>query len=346
MKKILVIEDHQRARNTLVDILTLAGYDVEASGDGREGVRKTMQIIPDLIICDVLLPELSGYQILEFLKKSNVTQDIPFIFMVDSTAPEDIRKGMSLGADDYFIRPIDSVDLLSAIATRLSKSRKGPKGLDDQLSILDEVRGMEILQGLCKDEEVRKYLSREQIFKEGDVPRYLYVVKTGRVEISKSNHHGKELVLDVFDPGDFFGYEDLVFDLPHRDSALAMDNDVSVLLVPRKDFLEALLSNRQFSALIIKHLATAIERKEQRMLSIAYDSVRKRIATALIRLGPQGKNKGTGVKVFRQDLSNMVGTAKESVSRTLSEFRKENLIEIRGGKITIINLEGLANLQG
>lgn len=345
MEKILVLEADHDVRHNLVEILTLAGYEVEASSDGREGVKKTMQIMPDLIICNMLLPALSGYQILEVIRKSNITQDIPFIFIVDSTVPEDIRKGMSMGADDFLTRPLDSVDLLNAISTRLLKSRKRVMGLEDRQGILDEARGLEVLHKLGQGKEVRKYLPREKIFTEGDVPRYLYVVKKGRVEITKSNNYHKELVLDVFDPGDFFGYEDLVFDLPHRDSALAM-TDTSVLLVPRKDFLETLLANLQFSALIIKHLAAAIERKEQRMLSIAYDSVRKRIAAALIRLGPQGKNSGEGVKVFRQDLSNMVGTAKESVSRTLSEFRKEHLIDIRNGKITILNLEGLANLQG
>ena len=346
MEKILVVEESAQIRQNIEEILKLSGYDVYSAANGRSGVRQTMQLLPDLILCDVLLPELSGFQVLEILKKSNLTQDIPLIFLTHEAASEDIRKGMSLGADDYLIKPIDNVDLLDAVSARLKKRKKSLTLIDRQVTLYDDVRGLRILDKMSRNQEVRHFAARERIFSEGDVPRYLYVVKSGRVEIYKANNHGKQLVLDVFNAGDFFGYEDLVFNLPHRDSALAIDHQTRIILIPRSEFLQALLANRQFSALIIKHLASAIESKEQRMLSIAYDSVRKRIANALIQLSDHAKSSGDGVKIFRQDLSNMVGTAKESVSRTLSEFRKEKLIEIRQGKITILNLERLANLQG
>ncbi|NND31182.1 MAG: response regulator [Saprospiraceae bacterium] len=346
MEKILVLEESRDLRHNIEGILKLSGYEVYTAADGRRGVKQTMQLLPDLILCDVLLPELSGFQVLEILKRSNVTQDIPVIFLTNEAGSDDIRKGMSLGADDYLIKPIDNVDLLDAVAARLKKNKKVLEQTDAQVSLFDDARGLQILEELGRNQEVRLFAARERIFAEGDVPRYLYMVKSGRVEIFKTNNHGKELVLDVFSAGDFFGYEDLVFNLPHHDNALAIDNQTRILLIPRSLFLETLLTNRQFSALIIKHLANAIETKEQRMLSIAYDSVRKRIANALIRLSEHAKANGDGVKIFRQDLSNMVGTAKESVSRTLSEFRKEKLIEIRQGKITILNKDRLANLQG
>ena len=343
MRKILVIEDNLEVCENIAEILELSDYEVDTAFDGRQGLRKIMDWLPDLILCDIDLPNLSGIQILEILKKSSHTIDIPFIFITAKVSREEIRKGMTLGADDYITKPFDSVDLLDAVNIRLKKRSRIPQeSAATPAKLYDPSKGMEALEEIAEGKEMRKYARREAIFKEGQPARYLYLIRSGRVKTYKCNRIGKEFVTDVFMPGDFFGLEALVFEIPHRDSAMSLER-ADVQLIPREDFTELLGKDRHFSALVLKTLAATIEDQEERMLSIAYDSVRKRIANALIKLSDHCRQ-SCSIKVLREDLSNMVGTAKESVSRTLSDFKNEKLIEIDRGRITILHPDKLANL--
>ena len=174
--------------------------------------------------------------------------------------------------------------------------------------------------------------------------RYLYIVKRGRVKQSKTNQVGKELVTDIFNPGDFFGAEALVFDMPSKTSAMAIEA-CEIQLIPKEAFLQALASEPYFDALILNHLALSIQQKEDKLLSMAYDSVRKRIADALLLLSEDPPDKQGGVQMLQEDISQLVGSATESVSRTLSEFRSKNYIEMSCGKIHILQRERLANIM-
>src|SRR5690606_34936944 len=101
MKKILLIEDNQNVRETTADILTLAGYEVITAESGKAGVQEALSALPDLIICDIMMPGLDGYGVLHILSKRAETAGIPFIFLTAKSEKADVRKGMNLGADDY-----------------------------------------------------------------------------------------------------------------------------------------------------------------------------------------------------------------------------------------------------
>ena len=119
MRTILIIDDHKDIRENIAEILSLDGYKTLQAEDGRRGVEQAITNKPDLIVCDIMMPELDGYGVLHLLKKNPETQDIPFVFLTAKADRSDFRKGMDMGADDYITKTFDDFELLNAIETRL-----------------------------------------------------------------------------------------------------------------------------------------------------------------------------------------------------------------------------------
>lgn len=124
MKKVLVIEDDSYVRFGIKELLSGEGFKVYTAEDGREGAGMAGEILPDIIICDIMMPGLDGYKVLESLREDDLTSSIPFIFLTAKAEMRDLRKGMELGADDYIIKPFESDTLLSAVNTRLQKKER------------------------------------------------------------------------------------------------------------------------------------------------------------------------------------------------------------------------------
>jgi len=121
MKKILVIEDEEFVRENIVELLDAEGFEVFDADNGYRGLDVARMKLPDLILCDVMMPELDGFGVLKMLRKDGVLSAIPFIFLTAKAAKSDFRQGMELGADDYLTKPFTRTELLGAIATRLQK---------------------------------------------------------------------------------------------------------------------------------------------------------------------------------------------------------------------------------
>lgn len=124
MKKILIIEDEPATRENLCEILELEAYQPLSAADGREGVAVALREQPDLILCDVTMPELDGHGVLSALRAQVATRQIPFVFLTAKGERQDVREGMNLGADDYLIKPVGVDDLLGAIEARLERSQQ------------------------------------------------------------------------------------------------------------------------------------------------------------------------------------------------------------------------------
>ncbi|NJL78008.1 MAG: response regulator transcription factor [Richelia sp. SM2_1_7] len=122
-KKILVIEDDTRTRNMYLDGLETEGFEMISAKNGTAGIREALFHLPDLIICDILMPDMDGYTVLEKLRQNPLTSIIPFIFLTGRGSKEDFRRGMELGADDYLTKPATVEQLLRAIATRLERKQ-------------------------------------------------------------------------------------------------------------------------------------------------------------------------------------------------------------------------------
>ena len=125
MKKILIVEDDNGIRETLIDLLEFSGYDVEESSNGKDGFEKILTFKPDIVLCDINMPVLNGYELLGALNQRMNEEIIPtFIYLSAKLEKSDIRKGMSLGADDYITKPFDFNELLEIIKLRLEKREK------------------------------------------------------------------------------------------------------------------------------------------------------------------------------------------------------------------------------
>lgn len=346
-KKILVIEDNTEVRENLEEILELYGYEVELAEDGKIGVDKAMSTQPDLILCDVMMPRLDGFGVLNIIAKKPETASVPFIFLTAKAEKADFRRGMNLGADDYIAKPFYKDELLSVIETRLKKSENLKQKFDGTAqglsAFINEARGYEALRKLSDDRKIKTYKKRDLVFEEGDFPRYLYLVNSGTVKLFKTNEYGKEYIINLCKPGDFFGYVDLIKNDMHSESAAALE-PTEISLVPKEDFIKLLHGDRDVTSQLIKMLANNITEQEEQLLHLAYNSVRKRVADAVIYLSEkEGK---TEISILRDDLARIVGTAKESVIRMLTEFKQDGYIDIIDGVIHIRDQGKLENMPG
>ncbi len=338
MNKILIIEDNLEVRENTSEILSLANYNVIVAENGKIGVELALREKPDLIICDIMMPELDGYGVLLILSKNEQTAGIPFIFLTAKAEKPDIRKGMNLGADDYLTKPFDDTDLLNAIDARLRKNAirqkqydVSPEGLDTFIRDAQQVLN---IKDLGKDKKTKFFKKKTEIFSEGNMPLNVYFVKSGNVKTFKSHPDGKELITNLYTANDFFGFEAILENENYRESAVAMQ-DSELISIPRHDFMIMIQSHPDVSKSFINLLCKKVAERETQLLNLAYNSVRQRTAEALLKSETLKDSKSI-IAISREDLAKMVGTASESVIRVLSDFKDEGLIEIESGKIKIV----------
>ena len=347
MKKILLIEDNPDVRENTAEILELAKYQVITAENGKIGVDLAMKYKPDLIICDIMMPVLDGYGVLHLLSKQTETAAIPFIFLTAKTERTDIRKGMDMGADDYLTKPFDDIELLNAIESRFRRSDLIKKEFSNNAEgIAHFFDSASQLKLISDDRETASYKKKSLIYSEGHRPVYLYYLIKGKIKTFRTNEDGKELITGMYKEGDFFGYIPLLEESIYKDTAEALEN-AEAMLIPKTDFIQLVNSNPEISNKFIRLLANNVSEREIQLVKLAYNSLRKRVADALILVNKRYKKNemdNPQIQISREDLANIVGTATESLIRTLSDFKSEKLIEIKEGKIVIKNESKLAGL--
>jgi CheY-like chemotaxis protein/CRP-like cAMP-binding protein len=345
MKKILVIEDNLEVRENICEILELSGYEVFSAENGKLGVQEALDKMPDLIICDVMMPVLDGFGTLKILHKNPKTTHIPFIFLTAKAEKDDFRKGMNLGADDYITKPFTDVELLEAIEIRLEKHQHiaASNSTVNNVFFNIEEHFKTILTEFLKDKEHRFYQQKDLIFKEGSHPRSVFWIKEGKAQTFKSHEYGKELILSLYGNNNFMGISDAFREGPYQESAIAIDN-TEIVLIPKDEFMEWMRSDNSIAQHFMHLLAIKAGEKDKHLLELAYSSVRKRVADSLLRLLKHYKednNRLFQISIRREELAHIVGTTKETVTRTLSEFKEEGLIDVKGSSITLRDIEGL-----
>jgi CRP-like cAMP-binding protein/CheY-like chemotaxis protein len=346
-KKVLIIEDNTDIRENVVEILELAGYEVFAADNGKTGVELATSNLPHIILCDIMMPELDGYGVLYMLTKNPDTAAIPFIFLTAKAERVDLRKGMEMGADDYLTKPFDDMDLLNAIEVRLKKKEQQKtyysQSLDRLGSLISKNTGLAELKKIIQERKGRAFKKNQVVYYEGDKGHGIYVVVAGRIKTTKMAEDGRELMTGTFTADNYLGIQAMLSAEPYSDTATALE-DSALVLIP-KEQLEPLLNMfPEVANEFIKILANDIREKEEQLLELAYHSVRKRMAGAMLRLQKQVGEAPT-FKVTREDLAAMAGIATETVSRTLSDFKDEGLIEKKGGSITILDANRLAKMK-
>lgn len=348
MTKILIIEDDELLRNNTAELLELSGYQVLTAPDGQMGIHKAKQEIPDLIICDIMMPKMDGYEVLENLTSDDQTKYIPFIFLTAKTKHKEIRKGMDMGADDYLTKPFDESDLLNSIESRLEKAKiflnKEEKNKisseNDNLKDLQQLRNF-----FCTEGTVEKFEKDDNIFEKGDRSNQLYLILNGLIKTHIIDINGKELITGLYKPDDFLGFTSFDQSIPFSETATALED--SELVGLSKDYLKNILQeNRSVSLELMNLLTENLSEVKDQLMRMAYSSVRKKTASTIIRFAEvMEQNPEMSIRISRNDLAANAGIAPESLIRTLSDFKKKNLIDIEGRTIKILDLKALQNIN-
>lgn len=297
-----------------------------------------------------MMPVLDGYGVLHLLNVNPELKGIPFIFLTAKAERGDFRKGMEMGADDYVTKPFSDIELLSAIESRLNKVSLLKKNFElnaeGMQQMLDEAGGKKALENLTKDRHINHYKKKQIIYSEGNHPNKLYYIERGKVKTFKTNTDGKELTVGLYGAGEFIGYIALLEGTMYKETAEAI-GESEVAIIPIEEFKGLIESNKEVMTKFIKLLAKNVTEKEEQLLGLAYNSLRKRVADALITLLQKYKKthvENFSIQISREDLANIAGTATESLIRTLSDFRTEKLIDIQAGEIVILNEKKLGSL--
>lgn len=352
MKKILLIEDNLYVRENTAAILDLAGYKVEVAANGIEGVKKAILFVPDIILCDIMMPEMDGYDVLNELRKKEQLAGIPFIFLTALSKKNEVRKGMNLGADDYITKPFEDKELIDAIEIRLLKIDflkkrfiKNKKGIK---SFLKEASKFVQLESLSRDRKSKVFESKEFIYREGMAAHQLYFIKKGMVKTFRTTKGGKEFVTGIHGKGEFIGQLSLLDKNGiYLESAIAL-KETKVYSIPKNNFTELLYGNNEISNKFIGIISNDLIEVQEQLINMAFASVRQRAAKALLDLQNSKifqEEHSSAIGIPREDFAGIIGTATETAIRTLSEFKEEGLIKMDSHrKILILDTKELTHI--
>ncbi|WP_339840868.1 response regulator [uncultured Maribacter sp.] len=343
MKKVLLIEDNLDVREMTAEILELENYEVTTAENGKIGIEKAKSFVPDVILCDIMMPEVDGYEVFRELSEDHVTASIPFIFLTAKSEKSDFRKGMTMGADDYLTKPFEAEELFDAIEARLKKSsflrKEFSRSVQGINEFIQEASKYQELKDLSEDRELNQYKAKDEIFLEGSFAYSLYFIHSGEVKTYKHNENGKEYVTGMFKAGDFIGQLCILGNSGlYTETAVALGN-CEVCCIPKKDFTQLLFNNKEVSNKFIGMISNNVLHMQEQLMGMAFDSVRKRAATALLELYDKGlvKDDDLGISISREDFAGLIGTATETAIRVLSSFKDKGLIQLGTSRRIILS---------
>tara|TARA_R110000782_G_scaffold109207_2_gene198112 strand:- start:133 stop:1182 length:1050 start_codon:yes stop_codon:yes gene_type:complete len=345
MKTILLIEDDKILRENTAELLELSGYRIITSPNGKIGIKTATEQLPDIIVCDIMMPEIDGYGVLEALSNNESTQQIPFIFLSAITEHKAIRKGMDLGADDYLTKPFEEEDLISAIESRMAKAKllhDINTSKKEQIDDPDEIGNLNQLKNYFDDNgEVITLNEGDTIYEEGVRSNNVYLILKGVVKCHTMDQDGKELITTLYHADDFLGFTTLMNNVVNQETATALEI-VELASVTKEQLLQIVSENHTIPLELMAMFSDNISDIKHQLLQMAYSSVRKKTAQTLLQFAElMNNNTSEPIRISRADLASVAGIATESLIRTLSGFKKEGLIEIEGRNIRIKELKVL-----
>ncbi len=347
MKKLLLIEDDVTVRENTAELLELSNYEVLTAPNGKKGIEKAKAETPDIIICDIMMPEVDGYGVLEALSQDPETLNIPFIFLSAKTEHKDIRRGMDLGADDYLTKPFEEDELLSAIESRLAKMAILNSHRKEKVNSQpgEKLKDLDDLREIFAKQDLQFFKKGETIYEKGKHANYFYLLKRGVVKAHRMDNQGKELITELYKEDDFFGNHANDPQSSYEDYATAME-DTQLYAVSREEFHKILAGNPKIAMQLVEVLNNNLSELKQQLMDMAYGSVRKKTANTILLFAERiKKHPLKSIRISRADLAGVAGMAPESLIRTLSEFKKEGLIEIEGRNIKLMDSEALKRVK-
>ncbi|MBW4469028.1 MAG: response regulator [Stenomitos rutilans HA7619-LM2] len=259
MKKILVVEDETSIRESLLELLAVEGFSVLSAENGHLGVQLAQQHIPDLILCDVTMPRLDGYQVLTRLRQHVDTSAIPFIFLTARGTQEDFRQGMDLGADDFLAKPCTADELLTAIASRFSKQAAVDRQSQKQLDALRSSIALSL------PHELRTPLNGILGLTEVLMDDFQSIDRHEMLELAQGIHNAAERLSRLIQ--NFLLYADLEITARDPDRLLALRSDETRL-----------------PEILITNVATAIAHQEGREADLELDLQNRSIQISDLKL--------------------------------------------------------------
>ena len=347
MKTILLIEDDIILRDNTAELLELSGYQLLKASNGKAGVTMAKTHLPDIIVCDIMMPELDGYSVLDILSKNKTTKYIPFIFLSAKTERKDVRKGMDLGADDYITKPFTEDELISGIESRLAKASILQDVRNNHQSELIQTNGSELktlndLKIFFDDNgEVFSFNKETVIYNEGDHSNYIYLINQGAVKCFRMDEQGKELVTALYKEDDLFGYTSFTQNTPHRETAKTIA-DTKLMGISIIDFNTVLSENHKVVLELVELLTNDLSVVKEQLLQMAYGSVNKKTASTILKFVEKiNRRPEDPIKISRNDLASVAGIATETLIRALAEFKKQGIIQAEGRNIKVVDIEKL-----
>jgi DNA-binding response OmpR family regulator len=340
---VLLIEDDLVLAENTRELLELSGYRTFLAHEGKTGLKKAYKELPDVIISDIMMPELDGYEVYTALQQNRHTRNIPFIFLSAKSNPADVRRGMNLGADDYITKPFSEEDLILTIEKRLTKraqleGEKSP-GRKNQLH-LEEFK--EYVRTYGEQIEAEK---NEEIFMENRMACSVYLLEHGMVKTYRLDEYGKELITAIPQKGDFLGFYSYKKSNHYPESAQALERSILYRL-SHDEFLQMLEQNRDLMLEFAEEITHSLDVLRTHLLEMAYGSVLKKTASTLLEFAEMVKDDSTPVlKVSRSDMASVAGISTESFIRSLSCLKKDGIIDIIGRDIKILQLEKLTEIH-
>lgn len=303
MTKILLIEDDTVLRENTAELLELSNFEVITAPNGELGLKAININTPDIIVCDIMMPKLDGYGVLNEVTKNSKTKHIPFIFLSAKTEHQDVRKGMNLGADDYITKPFTEDELISAIKSRLAKaSILKDKGQDNvqNYSEKDELINLNDLKNFFDDYGNEfTYNKGDVIYREGDHSNFIYLITKGAVKCHKLDSKGKELATSLYKEDDLFGYTSFTHNLPHKETATAIKKTKLVGLSILQ-LSEIIKNNNKLAVALIDHLTDDLSHIKDQLLEMAYSSVNKKTASTILQFAEKiNRRPNDPIKILR-----------------------------------------------
>lgn len=346
MKRILLIEDDKVLRENTSELLELSDYEVRTAADGKKGIQSAKEYLPDVIVCDIMMPEVDGYGVLETLSQDVDTKRIPFIFLSAKTERQDIRKGMDLGADDYLTKPFKEEELIGAIESRLAKMAILKEAGNNKIEIAPDtkprVTSIHQLKNFIDDNGTElTFETGDIVFQEGTNSQIAYLVVKGVVKIHKLDAMGKELITTIYKADDFFGFTSFTKNTVHQETATAMERTI-LTGISTSELKNLLMENHDLAMELMQLLSEDLTEAKEHLLEMAYGSVRRKTASTILKFAEKLQKDSQGnIHILRSDLASVAGMATETLIRTLSSFKKEGIISIEDRNIKILDTNKL-----
>lgn len=342
-KKILLIEDDKTVRENTAELLELSNYTVETASNGKIGVQKAPRFLPDVIVCDIMMPEMDGYQVLDKLSNTETLGRIPFIFLSAKTDHKDVRKGMNLGADDYLTKPFEEEELIDAIESRLAKADiLNAHNLAQRKR--SNLSSFEALKDIFRKEKLKTFEANEHIYKSGQSSNFIYLIDKGVVKTFKLDENGKELITAIHKVNDIFGNVSFTRESSLSEFASTLEES-SVFEIPIDKVKTLFHEHPQVMFEFIDQLGEHLSETKSQLMDMAYSSVKRKTAQSILLFSERlKKNKLSQIRISRADLAAVAGIASESLIRTLSTFKKEGIIDVEGRNIKINDFDALERI--